>query len=563
MASTPKDVIAAVFAASPVFAACSVYPRPNASGSLLLGNSPVPPNVLGVSRTAFTPLPTHGGTALTNEWSNGEPRIVYDVFSNELIGFGFSDKLYAFKSSNLGSTWSFVDPIAAEVIGTQGILCIAQDSAGKIHALFRNGSAGLIQYVRIVLSRTGNLISGFSSEVKNVTLPGTHNTNADVRASFRIVLDGSGIETLTYLISDNLPTGNITLQMGKATSLTPGLTTDFVKLDGTPGTTTIFSTSTFNNHDHSAYFAQLGTSRDLWVFWGPTEAEFGGQDNTFTTRLQLTLSGAHAWTVGSPITMVGSGPISSPEMLCIYGTKNYVWLMYQDPSDGLSFDRVDAAGNYTHAAITSPDPTPDRNGWGVFSVSADETRIWAIWNTLSRGGPGVDDRTRQAFWNGSTWTLYSDVSPQVGDSWGMGGSLGWSNGVAAIRLNDPSFAISVASIQGQSNWSLTDLTPNGSDPNGVSINKVVEQVPYVLSGSSFVGISSASVIVAAATALAGKVTSLLVQSGRTGELPGPRCRVFANKQTAKITPINIASFRLDVDFFVALSQGNGPGGRFF
>ena len=127
------------------------------------------------------------------------------------------------------------------------------------------------------------------------------------------------------------------------------------------------------------------------------------------------------------------------------GTQHFVWLMYLDPQDGLSIDRVDGSGTYRHAVVPSPDPSPHRNGWGVLSVSEDETRLWAIWSTLSRQGPGVEDRTMQGFFDGAAWTTFTD--PLAGDCWGMGGTLGWNEGVVATRVDEATFGIAISTIR--------------------------------------------------------------------------------------------------------------------
>ncbi|MBI3488001.1 MAG: chitobiase/beta-hexosaminidase C-terminal domain-containing protein, partial [Acidobacteria bacterium] len=399
-----------------------------------------------VTRVPFAALPNHP-TALTQDWSNGEPHVLQDRSpgsAGELFGFGWSDKLHIFKSADGGSHWTFVDTtesIASSEYGKR-MLGIAQDSLGKVHLLFVNGTSGQVEYTRLALSHTSGAISGFASEVKGIALPGSFNTNGDVRGVLLDVMDQSGAETLVYSITD-IGSNSFRLRMGMTLGLMPQVSSDFMKLDGTPGTTLAFETTAFNAHDHCAGTAQLGASRDLWVFWGPNEAEWGAQDSTFTTRLRVSPSGPHTWSVGTPIPMVGSGAISSPEFLCVTGSTNFVWFMYFDPADGLSIDRVAADGSYTHSAAPSPDSRIDRNGWGVFSVSPDESRIYAIWSSFSRYAD--DASTRQGAWDGTTWTLFSD--PLAGDAWGFAGSTGWGEGVVAMRMADADYAIAVSVIR--------------------------------------------------------------------------------------------------------------------
>lgn len=399
-----------------------------------------------VTRVPFAALPDHP-TPLTQDWSNGEPHVLQDRSpgsAGELFGFGWSDKLHLFKSADRGSHWTFVDTaesIASSEYGKR-MLGIAQDSLGKVHLLFVNGTSGKVEYTRLALSHAGGAISGFASEVKGIPLPGSFNTNGDVRGVLLDVLDQSGAETLVYSITDIGPSP-FRVQMGMTLGLTPRVSEDFMKLDGMPGATLVYETASFNAHDHCAGTAQLGHSRDLWVFWGPIEAEWGAQDKTFTTRLRVSPSGDHTWSVGTPIPMVGSGAISSPEFLCVTGSSNFVWFMYFDPAEGLSIDRVAADGSYQHSAVPSPDSRINRNGWGVLSVSPDESRIYAIWSSFSRNAD--DASTRQGAWDGTTWTVFSD--PLAGDAWGFAGSTGWGEGVVAMRMADPDYAIAVSVIR--------------------------------------------------------------------------------------------------------------------
>ncbi len=137
-------------------------------------------------------------------------------------------------------------------------------------------------------------------------------------------------------------------------------------------------------------------------------------------------------------------PFPSSEILSVYGTQNYVWLLYIDAIDGVCIDRVSADGTWTHNAVPSPEPRRTaQNGMGTFTVSDDETRIYLILSTM-QAGPGTDDRLGQMYWDGSTWTRFED--PAVGDRWGLGAITGWSEGVATASINDPRPGIKVSVI---------------------------------------------------------------------------------------------------------------------
>lgn len=405
---------------------------------------------LTAGSAAFRALPAHNGT-LTLQWMNGEPQLIKDrgpSSAGELFGFGWSNRLYLYKSADNGQSWSFADPLASETVGTPRLMGATQDSLGKVHLLYADGAAGSIKYARVALDRSATgAITAFHSEVKNVALPGSYNTNNDTRGYVRPVVDLSGTEVLMFAVNDNpLSPTRFRLQMGKTASLTPAATADFTRLDGTAGVTVAFNTNSFNNHDHSALFAQLGATKDVWVFWGPIDAEYGAPDSTFMTRLQIAASGQHTWSVGTPITTVGSDSLTSPELLSVVGTQNYVWLTYLNPTKGLSIDRVAATGAYSTDVVPSPEGLPHRNGWASLAVADDETRLWLIWNLLTSSN--AQFITRRAFWSGQSWSQLADSAPFIGDAWGMAGTWGWSEGVAAVRLDGSTNALQLSTIYG-------------------------------------------------------------------------------------------------------------------
>lgn len=364
--------------------------------------------------------------------------------AGEIFGFGWSDKFYMYKTGDYGNTWSYVDPTVGDTLGSDSFMTAVQDSSGSIHMLFKNGGTGSVEYSRVALDYTGAVITGFHSVVDRLAIPGTYNTNVDVRGVLRVVLDQSGQETLVYHVSDN-PWAGLRIQMGVATSLTPNSTSDFVKLDGTPGATLVYEMVGTTNHDHATNFAQLGSSRDLWAFEGPINAEFGwsGGDN-FMRRIRLTASGPHTWGFDDPITFSANVNNPSPEILSVYGTENYVWLLYIDPIDGVCIDKVRADGVWIHNAVPSPEPwRPAQNGMGTFTVSDDETRIYLILSTM-QSNDGKDNRLGQMYWDGSSWTRFED--PAAGDRWGLGAITGWSEGVATASINDPRPGIKVSVI---------------------------------------------------------------------------------------------------------------------
>jgi hypothetical protein len=398
-----------------------------------------------LTRNPFAALPNHNGV-LQNMWSNGEPKIMQDRSpgsAGDLFGFGWSDKTYLYTTDNQGASWTIVDPLGAETIGTATQLCAAQDAGGKVHILFKNGATGRVDYARISLTHAAGHISGFSSEVKGVQLPGSYNTNMDIRGVLRVVKDQGGSDVLIYHVNDHRNPG-FQLRMGQATSLSPMGTADFVALDGSAGSTWVYETASFNNHDHSSLFAGLPSNGDLWVAIAPIDAEYGTADGvTDLFQIRLTAVAPRRWTVGPAQSIVaGEGPTT--ELLCMAETPDHAWLMYIHPTEGVTFDRFAADGTRQHQVIPTPEAHRNmQNGWGVFSVSQDESRVYVILNTLASTGTPM---TTQSFWDGSAWTKFGDTP--VGDSWGMGGSLDWGDGVAAVILHESGAGLLVSTIHG-------------------------------------------------------------------------------------------------------------------
>jgi hypothetical protein len=232
--------------------------------------------------------------------------------------------------------------------------------------------------------------------------------------------------------------------MGRATSLTPTTSAQIVALGGGAGDTLVFDscvvaggcTTGFSSHVHQALFAQNGATHDLFLFQGPIDGDYGiTYSNAATNTLYVTRlpSSAGNWSVGSTSTVSANTQANvTPELMSVASGTSYAWVMYADPVNGLRFGRIDSSGSYSESAIPTPDNSPNRNGWGVFSVSADDSSIWAIWDTLAPA-VGGNAKAFEGYYNGSSWTTFSD--PGASDSMGMSGIAGWKTGTAAILFN--------------------------------------------------------------------------------------------------------------------------------
>ncbi|MGC3982236.1 MAG: hypothetical protein QM808_13365 [Steroidobacteraceae bacterium] len=422
-----------------------------------------------MSRIGFKALPTWSGGP-GSEWVNGETRLVKDNSSQgsgEIFGFVWADSgsnLYLLTSADNGQTWTNV---GSKSLTPYHLVALTQDSSGKVHAISWATISDSGYYLRMTLSYTNARISGFTLDTPSgIALPSHGRLGNELRADIKMVKDFNNNETLVYAV--NMPTLSCTyvcdikVYMGKATSLTPTSSSQLVSLAGAAGDTKVFDSCTlsacsiwgFSTHVHTALFAQNGMSRDLYLFQGPIDGDYGlayasASFNTlYATRLPSNSSG---WTVGATTTISANVQNNvTPELMSVSSGGNYAWVMYVDPKNGVKFGRFDSNGVYDESTVSSPDTTVNRNGWGVFSVSADDSKIWAIWDTL---GPitGGSAAAYQGYWNGSTWTKYSDTG--ASDSMGMAGIAGWTNGTAAILFNGNVLAQTYRQPTAASIWS--------------------------------------------------------------------------------------------------------------
>ena len=427
----------------------------------------------------FQNLPTPTNGVSSNERVNGEARFVKDNSasgSGDLFGFLWSDSqnsLDLIVSANNGQSWNKV--ATSTSLTPYRVMALAQDSAGRVHVISYAGTSDSGSYLRITLSYTNSHISGFTVATP-IALPNHNRTSTQLRADIKLVKNASGTETLVYSMSMSTlgSSGSGTdmkVYMAKATSLTPASSANFVGLhdsvsesdtlvfDSCVGHGSVCSHSPpdFTPHIHTALFAQNGISRDLYLFQGPIDADYAityGDDSDvlYYTRLS---SSANGWGGTSRVTpptpvAIATNKTSGPgiqygaELFSVFSGTSYAWVMYIDPINGIRFGQLDSSGNYAEpSGINSPDAThKPRNGGGVFTVSADDTKVWAVWNILAdalmggySGGSypsGSAPIAAEGYFNGSSWTVYND--PGAYDLMGVAGVSGWTNGTAAILI---------------------------------------------------------------------------------------------------------------------------------
>jgi hypothetical protein len=274
----------------------------------------------------------------------------------------------------------------------------------------------------------------------------------DTRADIKIVKDNTDAEKIVYEVNLAIEKANpylvdIHVYMGKALSMQPSSAADFVGLKGETGDTLVFNScnyapycasnaSEFSNHVHSALFAQNEASKDLYLFEGPIDADYGvaaAAPEANKLRAIRLINSTTGWSIGSETVIATNSGNILPQLSSAVSAANHAWIMYLNPAKGVTFGSFANDGSYNESTIPSPDSLTKRNGWGVFSISANETHIWAIWDTL--GYYDVSTlKAVQAYWNGSTWTRFNDASGAA-NSMGMAGIAGWKSGVCGLLFN--------------------------------------------------------------------------------------------------------------------------------
>jgi len=396
-----------------------------------------------IAHAGFTALPSYG--SLGTEWASGETRLIKDNNSNgagDLFGFTWSDagSVNLLVSTDNGQSWS---KVATHPVSAGHILAITQDSHGCVHGISSAGVSDSGYYLRIALSyNIAHHVADFAI-ASSFALPAHGNAGTEKRADIKVVTDGSNAETIVYSIGLTTSTSSqdFKVYMAKSSSLMPS---SFTGISGTGSDIKVFDSCNYNcgsiyfqAHNHTALFAQNGATHDLYLFEGPIDGDYGFNDpsvassNTiYVTRLS---SNSSSWTIGAASTISNNNKNGiTPELMSVASGSSFAWVMYIDPLNGVKFGRVDSSGTYSESTVASPDSTQGRNGWGVFTVSADDTKIWAIWDTL--GTSAANPSAAEGYWNGTTWiNKFSDAG--ASDSMGMAGVAGWKNGTAAILFN--------------------------------------------------------------------------------------------------------------------------------
>ena len=388
----------------------------------------------------------HASPVIQATTPSGEPRSFRDVKNNhELVivadipSSSTAVKTCIVKSPDNGVTWSYIDITGVGMDQYSYLISCAQDSSGNVHALFFNIPAGNVQYCRIALSYTAGAITGASISAF-FPLPSTYNVGFTIYGAMQVGLDQSGTECLCCaIVDDGNGTGGVTfrIQMLKTLTITPAVTADFTKLDGTAGATVAYTSGTLTVSNERFGLAQCASTKDYWLAFG--DSIFTGTvATTAPSRIQVSTSGSHTWSVGAAVnttavtsTFIALAPWSTGvDMLNISST------------DGLCIDRIASTGTYTRK-LQTVDSTASRFGNGSLTTSTDGTRFGVIYSTYDTGQ--TTPLRILSYYDGTGWTKQADAAVTFANNKGIGGIQVWDNGCLAITLNSTN-VISMSSV---------------------------------------------------------------------------------------------------------------------
>ena len=438
--------------------------------------------------TSIAAAPLLAGAAQWQQWGHGQPVVVRDNHGDhELFTFGSpgspAGKLHLLRSADLGVTWSWVVPDSyAQSVASDAnasLMAVAQDSAGTVHLLyFRSGSLD-VAYYRLTLTYAGGAITGYTGFTGPLTIPGTY--AGDRRAMLRPVITGNGAEVLAVLVAGT-DSGGSHLQgsVCLTTTLAPSSSADFKNLAGAANAATMViddARGPGGSHDHHLLFAQLGVSRDLWIFAGNMPAEQGPTAPTTLGRVRLSASGA-TWTAGPQL----DGTTTDAWLMGVEGSAHFVWAMYGRYADGaVRFARVNELGVFEEPVASIPSPVSDgrieQTQFGVFTVNPDERRLWAVY-TRDPGPTGhwYDFTPTAASWDGARWQLQlggsAGGSGAVAYAEGLAGTFGWTEGVVGLmtRTDGTSFNAPIWLVTARAPGALYTAGATGGTTDLVRVN---------------------------------------------------------------------------------------------
>lgn len=402
-----------------------------------------------IVRTGKMPVPEFGGVPANLPWLAGSKLVLRDRTpgsAGDLFTlFWFNGVLVPYGSRDRGSSWGYVG--AGVTCGAAQPGALAQDPLGKVHLLTSDTSGGKVEYERVALAHDGaGHVSGLSVEVNRQPLMDA-NTSSDVRPQLVAGADLQGDPLLILAVMDDpLSPVRARIRLLRTTAsagLAPrqGHPEDWADLDGNPGAVSQVPATDpafdgYTEHMMTLALEQHPVSRDLHLFAGTQETRDSADPTPGIRRWRITPSSETSWSAPGAATVIASDGEFPPSFGGTFTTEHYVWYALFEPA-GLRFGRIDATGAETANAIPSPDAVASLAGWAAFSVDASEQRLWALW--VRRVVPSYPSnyRTFSAYWNGSHWDLDDETaSATYLRPWGIYGSIGWRDGLAAVVIEE-------------------------------------------------------------------------------------------------------------------------------
>lgn len=450
-------------------------------------------------RTAIDPLPQPpNGRNLWPSDTGARPTLLADRTPGgrgDLLGLVYAgdgtagDAWYLLLSTDGGATFSYVEASNPEPtpdperrrpgVGSG----VAQDSVGwRVHAAWAPQGDRQARVHRIALAHGADgHVSAWSWEAENAPGPTFSTAGAwdgTAKLGLAEVVDGNGGHVLVLGAMDQ-PTAQgadaciqrlLACRTAAGTrALAPAVEADWVRLtDGGPGCDVIagYSTGAADScgsptpllaltaqsaqwmYEHAAdfTFAQLPADRSLHFFDGPmyyVDGWVGPNPPGEIRRWRFVPSGA-GWSLdaSSSGAIVAEGDASTRACLgSTHATPSHVWLVYGSPT-GLHLDRIGAYGAWTHDAVPQPDATVHAWWWTAVSVSPDESRVYAAWESWDPDHLSPPYRERSGYWDGATWKIEDDSAsfarygPFAGSTSWTPVALGAGIGVLAYGYQD-------------------------------------------------------------------------------------------------------------------------------
>lgn len=400
----------------------------------------------GVTQLAPSPLVvnlfSHYASAIYDtalEWNTGEQKGWEDSTGDIALLEWSGTTIQLSTAQNRSTTITPVATMTSQSVSRT--FCCAVDSTGLVHVFLAGTNPDTkMYYGRLVITRSGGHITGFSWDVSPFALPDHSHRGIDFRQDIK-VLTLNGVERVNIAYGSDTGSGDNWQVYGlKSKSITPATAADFAGWNNSGSDQTLYSTSGTSvriNHQCHALFAQVKANSLLCLFLPRFLGDYSQGGNSPGTDLTCQLyvaNGTTGWDAsGSPF-VIDNGTTVEPEIMDACSTQNAAYLLYVKSDSSVRVGKVDASGTFSDVVTLSTGT--NRSGMGCLQV-LDNGKFWST--VITFGVLGVSPLVKHYFWDGVTLTTTSDSA-----TWGSApyankiealGIIRLSNGLWAVRFN--------------------------------------------------------------------------------------------------------------------------------